>query len=101
MRSINVVSICAITLLLLTSTIGQAQSAEALKAEVKQSIQEDAKLAQVMVDKVFSFAELGFQEYETSKYLTDILEEHGFTICLLYTSPSPRDRQKSRMPSSA
>ena len=26
-------------------------------------------------------------------------EEHR--ICLLYTSPSPRDRQKSRMPSSA
>ena len=25
---------------------------------------------------------------------------HGYT-CLLYTSPSPRDRQKSRMPSSA
>ena len=25
--------------------------------------------------------------------------EHSF--CLLYTSPSPRDRQKSRMPSSA
>ena len=28
----------------------------------------------------------------------------GYTIskcCLLYTSPSPRDRQKSRMPSSA
>ncbi len=25
----------------------------------------------------------------------------GSSICLLYTSPSPRDRQKSRMPSSA
>ena len=25
----------------------------------------------------------------------------GFGTCLLYTSPSPRDRQKSRMPSSA
>ena len=25
----------------------------------------------------------------------------GILICLLYTSPSPRDRQKSRMPSSA
>ena len=25
----------------------------------------------------------------------------GVVICLLYTSPSPRDRQKSRMPSSA
>ena len=24
-----------------------------------------------------------------------------FGLCLLYTSPSPRDRQKSRMPSSA
>ena len=26
---------------------------------------------------------------------------HGDQLCLLYTSPSPRDRQKSRMPSSA
>ena len=26
---------------------------------------------------------------------------HGKPTCLLYTSPSPRDRQKSRMPSSA
>ena len=25
----------------------------------------------------------------------------GANVCLLYTSPSPRDRQKSRMPSSA
>ena len=25
----------------------------------------------------------------------------GYKACLLYTSPSPRDRQKSRMPSSA
>ena len=30
------------------------------------------------------------------------LEEIGLPYdCLLYTSPSPRDRQKSRMPSSA
>ena len=26
---------------------------------------------------------------------------YNFSVCLLYTSPSPRDRQKSRMPSSA
>ena len=31
----------------------------------------------------------------------ELIEELGVTICLLYTSPSPRDRQKSRMPSSA
>ncbi len=51
-----------------------------LKAEVAQKIEANAKMAQVMVDKVFSFAELGFQEVETSKYLTDILEENGFEI---------------------
>ena len=28
-------------------------------------------------------------------------ETNRVNICLLYTSPSPRDRQKSRMPSSA
>ena len=31
--------------------------------------------------------------------LLKVLEEYG--ICLLYTSPSPRDRTRSRMPSSA
>lgn len=52
----------------------------ALKKEVVQKIDGNAKMAQVMVDKVFSFAELGFQETETSKYLTDILKKNGFTI---------------------
>ena len=35
--------------------------------------------------------------------LAIIAEAFGefFVVCLLYTSPSPRDRQKSRMPSSA
>ena len=38
-------------------------------------------------------------------YLQDIMKNSNsfsqFESCLLYTSPSPRDRQKSRMPSSA
>jgi aminobenzoyl-glutamate utilization protein B len=51
-----------------------------LKKEVAQRVQEQQKMAQVMVDKVFSFAELGFQEYETSRYLTDILKANGFEI---------------------
>ena len=33
--------------------------------------------------------------------MTTQLAFERFTVCLLYTSPSPRDRQKSRMPSSA
>src|SRR5690242_2099258 len=35
---------------------------------------------QQMVDSVFSFGELGFQEFETGKYLTGILEKNGFRI---------------------
>jgi len=35
---------------------------------------------QKMNDMVFSFGELGFQEFETSKYLTEILRQNGFTI---------------------
>ena len=34
-------------------------------------------------------------------YQTTIRNVALFLSCLLYTSPSPRDRQKSRMPSSA
>lgn len=52
----------------------------AMKADVVAKVEAKTKMAQVMTDKVFSFAELGFQEVETSKYLTDILKEHGFTI---------------------
>jgi aminobenzoyl-glutamate utilization protein B len=33
-----------------------------------------------MVDMVFSFGELGFQEFETSKYLTGVLEKNGFIV---------------------
>ena len=32
---------------------------------------------------------------------TDLTHDEWRKGCLLYTSPSPRDRQKSRMPSSA
>jgi len=39
-----------------------------------------AKQIQEMVDSVFSFGELGFEEAETSRYLTGILEKQGFTI---------------------
>jgi aminobenzoyl-glutamate utilization protein B len=53
---------------------------ENLKNEVTEIVQANHKQTQVMVDKIFSFAELGFQEYESSKYLTGILAENGFEI---------------------
>jgi aminobenzoyl-glutamate utilization protein B len=51
-----------------------------LKKQAVEGVEQRRKLAQVMNDKIFSFSELAFQEFETSKYITDILEKNGFTI---------------------
>jgi aminobenzoyl-glutamate utilization protein B len=51
-----------------------------LKAEAAQRIDQKAKMIQVMVDQVFSYGELGMQEVETSRYLSKILEDSGFTV---------------------
>lgn len=51
-----------------------------LKKEALTIVGGKEKMAQEMVDMVFSFGELGFQEFETSKYLTGILEKNGFTV---------------------
>lgn len=53
---------------------------QALKKEVQEKVDSRSKMAQVMVDKIFSFSELGFQEFETSRYITDILEKEGFQV---------------------
>jgi aminobenzoyl-glutamate utilization protein B len=53
---------------------------ESLKKEALQSVASKEKRVQEMVDMIFSFSELGFQEFETSKYLTGILEKNGFAV---------------------
>ena len=50
------------------------------KTDAARGVDELAKMAQEMVDSVFSFGELGFQEVETSKYLTGLLEAQGFKV---------------------
>src|SRR5436190_14043571 len=67
--------------LLAACLLAQTQDKEAaIKADLGGQIDAMKKQAQVMVDSVFSFAELGFQEFETSKYLIAILEKEGFKI---------------------
>ena len=51
-----------------------------LKKEAAASVDAMRELSQQMNDMVFSFGELGFQEVETSKYLTGVLEKNGFTV---------------------
>src|SRR5215470_18338967 len=50
------------------------------KKDVTQEVDGMREDIQKMNDTVFSFGELGFQEFETSKYLTGILRKNGFTV---------------------
>ena len=83
-------AISLVTVLLAVSPVSPAQqdtegeerapSLTGLKAEAAARVEDMAKLTQEIVDSLFSFAELGFQEFETQRYLTDILESNGFTV---------------------
>ena len=53
---------------------------EKLKADVTAEVDGLKVFTQQMVDSVFSFGELGFQEVETNRYLIDILRKNGFTV---------------------
>jgi aminobenzoyl-glutamate utilization protein B len=87
MKALAAVAAAAVVL---TSTASPGQQAgetsaaaariEKFKALAIEGVDARRKLAQVMNDTVFSFGELGYQEFETSKYLTGVLEKNGFTI---------------------
>ena len=53
---------------------------DGFKRELMADIDARASFTQQMVDQIFSFGELGFQEFETSKYLVGILRREGFTV---------------------
>ena len=60
-----------------------------------------ARLIGKVVDPEKQVEEALMQEMETAFKEFGIEAKISSVACLLYTSPSPRDRQKSRMPSSA
>jgi aminobenzoyl-glutamate utilization protein B len=53
---------------------------QALKQQAITEVDGLRGLTQQMIDQVYSFGELGFQEIETSRYLTGVLRKHGFTV---------------------
>src|SRR5205814_2290389 len=61
-------------------TFSQTNDLASLKKEALEKVEARQQLVQQMVDEIFSFAELGFQEVETSKYVTGILEKNGFKV---------------------
>ena len=58
----------------------------------------DVRLYLEPIPNIFKF--LRYSEEIKSEYTDEDIFDL-FIACLLYTSPSPRDRQESRMPSSA
>jgi aminobenzoyl-glutamate utilization protein B len=77
-------TLLAVVLLAMMTADARAQRADArierLKAEALEKVDARAKLVQEIVDMLFSFGELGMQEFETSKYLTGLLEQNGFAV---------------------
>ena len=64
------------------------------------------KLNKVQKDEIMSSITQPVKTTEDGRQLNAVMVKRmedpiKYAICLLYTSPSPRDRQKSRMPSSA
>ena len=51
-----------------------------LKKDAAADVDAMRVFTQQMVDSVFSFGELGFQEFETNRYLIDILRQNGFSV---------------------
>lgn len=58
----------------------QPQSLDTLKQAAIEMVAGRAKLTQQIVDSVFAFSELGYQETNTSAYLTTLLEKNGFKV---------------------
>ena len=51
-----------------------------LKKQAISAVEGRQVFTQQMVDQIFSYSELGFQEHETSRYVTGILEKNGFKV---------------------
>jgi aminobenzoyl-glutamate utilization protein B len=67
--------------LLPASVAAQADSRLAsLKDEALVLVEQRSKMVQEIIDMLFSFGELGMQEFETQRYLTGILGDAGFDI---------------------
>ncbi len=76
----NCIRPVVIIFILSAFTLAQTNNLDALKKEALAKVDARQQLVQQIVDQIFSYGELGFQEVETSKYVTGILEKNGFKV---------------------
>lgn len=60
----------------------QRPGREQLKNQAMEGVEARRKLVQEITDSLFSFSELGYHEFESAKYVTDLLEKDGFRVKL-------------------
>jgi aminobenzoyl-glutamate utilization protein B len=60
--------------------LAQTPPLDVLKQAAMEMTEGRRKFTQEMVDSIFSFSELGYQETETAAYVTGILEKEGFRV---------------------
>lgn len=83
MRRVLSSFVVAATVVAMLPQVAAAQAdprLESLKEEVLESVQGRSKMVQEIIDQLFSFGELGMQEFETQAFLTSLLEDEGFDI---------------------
>src|SRR5438876_873699 len=80
----HIVFLVALLLVLVSDQPSRTQETAAtlggLKQEAISEVDKLQVLTQQMVDQIYSYSELGFQEYETSRYVSGLLEKNGFKV---------------------
>lgn len=76
----SIATLLAAAAALCLSGTAHGQASAELKKEAAAAVDARAKMVQQAVDQIFSYAEPGFQEVKSTKYIADILEANGFKI---------------------
>jgi aminobenzoyl-glutamate utilization protein B len=66
--------------LLAVPLLAQSPQPDVLKQAAREMVDGRVKLVQQVVDTLFSYSELGYQEFKSSAYLTELLEKNGFKV---------------------
>ena len=79
------------------------QTSSKIQLISKKSVQPLTKKHKEIIDKLELMLEKGIPDHTMSQLAAKLKVSLRtlYEICLLYTSPSPRDMRRSRMPSSA
>jgi aminobenzoyl-glutamate utilization protein B len=79
-RTLCTIALVALVLCAPNSLAAQPAQLDDWKSQLVDAIEGRRKFTANIVDQIFSFGELGFQEFETSRYLVDLLRDNGFEV---------------------